>query len=335
MNEREAPLRLPATFERTDRAKGRALELASDLWLDQPDAHERIDRLRSDGQVADDEATRLHTFVDAGYLKLTIDLDERASAGFEADVARLWRERPADLAVSPPGPESPVSFCDYDGPTRPRGYRIPDLHSHSEHALDLYLHRELFRMVELIYGEPALAFQSLYFEQGSEQALHRDPMFVHTVPATHLVASWVALEDVTIESGPLIYVPKSHRLPWFEFTPGSIAAGRDAPPEKQREFSQWKQDVMRAAGLEATPFCCRRGDVFIWHAGLLHGGAPILDPALTRRSLIVHYSTAANYRSRTSRMRVRAGNGWRRVPSTTERVITRAGRRGLDNPQRR
>jgi hypothetical protein len=311
------------------------LELPSDLWLDQPDAHERIDRLASDGRLADDEATDLHTFVDEGYLKFTIDLDEGASAEFEADVARVWRERPADLAVSPPGPESPVSFRDYDGPSRPRGYRIPDLHSHSETALDLYLHPKAFRLVELIFGEPALAFQSLYFEHGSQQTLHRDPMFVHADPALHLLASWVALEDVTTESGPLVYVPKSHRLPWFEFSPGSIVAGRDAPREKQREFAQWTQDAMQAQRLEATPFCCRRGDAFLWHPGLLHGGARILDPTLTRRSLVTHYSTAANYRSRTSRMRIRAGDGWRRVPSTTERVITRAGRKGLDNPQRR
>ena len=40
-------------------------------------------------------------------------------------------------------------------------------------------------MVELIYGEPAIAFQSLYFEYGSQQGLHRDPMFVFTEPIRH------------------------------------------------------------------------------------------------------------------------------------------------------
>jgi len=310
------------------------LDLASDLWLDQPDAHERIDRLNPDARAADDVAG-LHTFVDTGYLKVAVDLDERLSAEFEDDVARLWRERPADLAVSPPGPESPVSFRDYDGPSRPAGYRIPDLHSHSERALDLYLEPTLFRLVELIFGEPALAFQSLYFERGSQQALHRDPMFVHADPATHLLAAWIALEDVAIESGPLVYVPKSHRLPWFEFAPGSVVCGRDATPEKKAEFAQWTRDVMLTENLEVTPFCCRRGDAFIWHAGLLHGGARILDPELTRRSLVTHYCTASNFRSRTSRMRIRDRNGWRRVPSTTDRVITRGGRRGLDNPARR
>jgi len=27
----------------------------------------------------------------------------------------------------------------------------------------------------------------------------------------------------------------------------------------------------------------------IWHANLLHGGEPILDPALTRKSMVIHY----------------------------------------------
>jgi ectoine hydroxylase-related dioxygenase (phytanoyl-CoA dioxygenase family) len=33
----------------------------------------------------------------------------------------------------------------------------------------------------------------------------------------------------------------------------------------------------------------KKGDVLIWHANLVHGGAPILNPALTRKSMVVHY----------------------------------------------
>src|SRR6266516_4337125 len=77
-----------------------------------------------------------------------------------------------------------------------------------------------FRFVELIFGAPAIAFQSLYFEYGSQQGLHRDPMFVVTDPPSHLLASWVALEDITPDSGPLAYVPGSQHLPWYEFEPG-------------------------------------------------------------------------------------------------------------------
>jgi hypothetical protein len=310
------------------------LELQSDLWLDQPDAHERIDERRAGLLISADEAASLHVFVDSGFLTFSIDLDAGFCAAFDDDVSRFWTERPADLAVSPPTPQGPTSFRDWDGRVKAPGYRIPDMHSHSDLALDLYLHPAVFRMIELIYDEPAIAFQSLYFEYGSQQSLHRDPMFVVTDPASHLLASWVALEDVTAESGPLAYVPGSHRLPWFEFKRGSVVCGAGETKERREEFLTATEVAMRERGLEVSQFTCRRGDAFIWHAGLVHGGTRIADPGQTRKSFVTHYCTAANYRSRTAGLKVRDGDGWRRVTSTTERVIEREGQRGLDNPVR-
>src|SRR4051812_5653899 len=168
---------------------GGPLELQSDLWLDQPDAHERIEKRLVAGLISPDEAARLHTFVDSGFLTFSIDLDAGFCEAFDRDVSGFWDDPPADLAVSPPTPMGPTSFRDWDGRVKAPGYRIPDMHSHSERALDIYLPPQLFRMVELIYGEPAISFQSLYFEYGSQQALHRDPMFVVTNPAAHLLAS--------------------------------------------------------------------------------------------------------------------------------------------------
>jgi phytanoyl-CoA hydroxylase len=310
------------------------LELHSDLWLDQPDAHERIEERSAGGRITPEEAALLHVFVDEGYLKFSISLDDQFCHDFDSNVSRIWRERPADLAVSPPGREGPTAFSDYEGPVRDPGYRIPDLHSHSEHARAIYLHPTLFRMVELVYDEPAIAFQSLYFEYGSQQGLHRDPMFVVTDPPSHLLASWVALEDVTPECGPLAYVPTSHRWPWFEFEAGKVVLGQGVPSEKRAEFGEWTRTMLRDRGLDAMPFTCRRGDAFIWHAGLVHGGTPIEDHAQTRRSFVVHYCTAAHKKSRTASMRVRDGAGWRRVSRNTETVIESDHGRGLDNPLR-
>jgi phytanoyl-CoA hydroxylase len=309
------------------------LELQSDLWLDQPDAHERVEARLARDLISAAEAARLHAFVDSGFLTFSIDLDASFCEGFDDDISRFWVERPADLAMSPPTDQGPTSFRDWPGPPKP-GYRIPDMHSHSDRALDLYLHPVLFRMVELIYGEPAIAFQSLYFEYGSQQALHRDPMFVVTDPPSHLLASWVALEDVTDESGPLAYVPGSHRLPWFEFTPGSLICGARETKERRDEFLAATESAMLERGLAVERFTCRRGDAFIWHAGLVHGGTRIADRSQTRKSFVMHYCTAAHYRSRTAGMKVRDGDGWRRVASTTERVIERERQRGLDNPVR-
>ncbi len=311
------------------------MERVPDLWIDGPDAHERIDERCASGFMTTGEANALHSFVDVGYLKLSIDLPDDFAGGFADDVSRLWVERPVDLAVSPPGKGGPTSFGHYDGPTKPVGYRIPDMHSHSSHALDLYLDPTVFRMVELICGEPAIAFQSLYFEYGSEQGLHRDPMFVATRPVSHLVAAWIALEDVTEEAGPLAYVPESHRLPYFEFTPGTVICGQAVPPRRTREFQQSLRATMQEQGLTVQQFTCRKGDAFIWHSGLVHGGSPIADKTRTRKSFVTHYSTAANYRSREASLQVHDGDRWRKRRATTDFVIDRGETRGLDNPHHR
>jgi phytanoyl-CoA dioxygenase PhyH len=308
------------------------MQVRSALWLDQPDAHEQIDaRLDTDALTAD-EAKTLHHFVDEGYLKVSLGLDQGFCDRLDDEIGELWQRRPADLAVSPPGAGGPTSLRDYDGPVRERGYRIPDLHGYAVGARALYLHPQLFRFVELIFGEPALAFQSLYFEYGSTQGAHRDPMFVSTRPPLNMCAAWVALEDVSADSGPLKYVPGSHRLPWFEFSPGTIACGNDATREKFVEFGMWLQHEMKERGLEWREFTGARGDAFMWHAGLVHGGAPIRNDELTRKSFVVHYSTAADYTSRTARMRLRENGSWRLVNGTTQARMEAPGARGLVAP---
>jgi hypothetical protein len=307
-------------------------QLKSDLWLDQPDAHDRIDERLAAGSISSADAQALHTFVDDGYFTIHIDLDADATRAFDDEISKLWQERPAALPISLTGPGGPRSMAMYDGPERPLGYRLPDLHGFSQNALDLYLHPELFRLMELIFDQPAIAFQSLYFEYGSTQALHRDPMYVVTRPVGHLAAAWIALEDITLESGPLMYIRGSHRMPWFEFDTDSVVLDGKVSDAKRAEYREWNWDRVRELGQLPQRFTCKRGDVFIWHGGLQHGGDKIANPELTRKSFVVHYSTEANYRQRTSSLRVRDADGERLTKNTTSTVVETPNARGLDSP---
>jgi ectoine hydroxylase-related dioxygenase (phytanoyl-CoA dioxygenase family) len=219
------------------------------------------------------------------------------------------------------------------------GDRIPDLHSHSPRARDLYLHPDIFRMVELVFDQPAVAFQSLYFQFGSEQSLHRDPMFVVTEPPSHLCAAWIALEDITPDAGPLLYAPGSHRMPWFEFDDDTVnVAVKEEAKDKRQEWAAYRARMLDEMGLRVESLTCRRGDVFVWHGGLLHGGEPVREPTTTRKSFVVHYSSAAHYRSRRATMKMKVTEGgeatWRNVGATTERLLVEGERRGIDNPLR-
>jgi phytanoyl-CoA hydroxylase len=313
-------------------------QMISDLWLDQPDALERIDERTTSGDLSAADAEKLRHFANEGYLTFSIGLDERFAAAFDAELDRLWDERPIDLAVAPKSGDR-VSFRDIEGVHRDVGYRVADLHSHARTALDLYLHPEVFRMVEMIFDQKAVAFQSLFFQFGSEQGLHRDPMFVVTDPPSHLIASWIALEDITPESGPLLYVPRSHRMPWFEFEHDTVALGKKSGARDKRvDWALNRKQLIEEMNLEVTEFTAKRGDVFLWHSGLLHGGAPVKNQSSTRKSFVVHYSTAKTYTSRHATMKMkyndRGRDEWRGVTGTTDDVLDKDGHKGIDNPLR-
>ncbi|HYU31693.1 MAG TPA: phytanoyl-CoA dioxygenase family protein [Thermoanaerobaculia bacterium] len=316
--------------------------LASDLWIDQPDAHERIERMRKKGEISSEEAERLARIVDQGYLSFPLGLPHRIFDEIEETVDRIWREKPADLAWASKGPLRSFAEADEARDRKP-SYRIADFHSHCAAALDLYLDPQVFRYVELILGQPAIATQSLYFEYGSQQPLHRDPVFVQTQPPSHLFAAWIALEDVGPRCGPLVYVPGSHRLPYYQFEPGEWRldnvrlSGRET--EAMLEMAEFDRRQVEAHDLEPEVFTCKRGDALIWHASLLHGGAVVEDPSQTRKSFVVHFSTRANYKTRLQRIveTVSTEDGGR-VERTrileTGQVFTRDGRQGFDNPLR-
>lgn len=308
-------------------------QLNSDLWLDQPDAHSRVDDRVASGSLSAADAVLLRNFVDDGYLTTSIGLDASVTDQLDAEIGRLWRERPANLAVAVPGPEAATALEDFEGQERQYGYRLPDLHGSSPTALSLYLQPEIFRLIDLIFDQQSIAFQSLYFEHGSMQGLHRDPMFAPTRPVPHLVAAWIALEDITPDSGPLFFLPGSHRLPWFEFQENSVAL-TPKTRARQPEYQTWIHELLGREPRDWKRFVCRRGDVMIWHAGLMHGGSKVQNPATTRKSFVVHYSTSATYRKRRGRMRVRDGAEMRLFRSSTDTIAEVPGARGFESPMK-
>ena len=106
-----------------------------------------------------------------------------------------------------------------------------------------------------------------------------------------LLAAWIALEDIAPDSGPLMYVPGSHRLPYYQFEPGRYVHdfARDGEPGILAA-QKWDEEQCRAVGIAPTPFLAKRGDVLIWHHSLLHGGSVLENPSRTRKSFVVHFT---------------------------------------------
>jgi Phytanoyl-CoA dioxygenase (PhyH) len=310
--------------------------LASDLWVDQPDAHRRIAALLAAGEVDEERAARLGQFVDEGFTTFPLEGPPERFAAVAGDVERAWRERPGDLAYAYHSGLKLFPLADEEAERRP-SYRIADFHSFSEAARDLFLDRRIFEHVELIFGTPAVATQSLTFEFGSQQELHRDPVHVQMSPPAHLTAAWIALEDIDPRCGPLTYVPGSHRLPYFRFADGDYRfhAGHHGEAEVRRA-AEFDARECRGAALARVAFTPRRGEVLLWHHSLLHGGSVPEDPALTRRSFVVHFTTLGDYPRLRQTVLVPdpAGGPPRSRTFGTDRLLTAEGARGFDNPLR-
>lgn len=313
--------------------------LDSDLWFDRPDAGRKIAARLDAGELGSAEAESLRQFVELGYTTFKLDEDEALFDRLLEGVDRLWREKPADLAYAYDGPARPLSEADEARERRTR-YRIHDLHSHLPEARRLYLHPQIFDFVGRLAEREVVSIQSLFFEYGSQQMLHRDTVVVPTGAPSHLFGCWIALEDIHPESGALVYVPGSHRLPYFEFSPGEHRFDASRMGEEEiREGTAFEDEQARRHGLEPQLFTAEKGEVLVWHASLRHGGGPVGDPELTRKSLVVHFSLLDTYPERSITVVDRVENPEGdieerpRVMETRE-LLEDGGCRGFDNPMR-
>jgi ectoine hydroxylase len=145
-------------------------------------------------------------------------------------------------------------------------------------------------LLSFILDKDVVPFQTINFIRGSNQRAHSDSIHMTTYPLGYLIAVWIALEDTHTDNGPLFYYPRSHRLPYLlneDFNEGStgLRTGR-------KDYVDYEDRIERLIlekGLEREVFFARKGDVLIWHANLIHGGMPVKDHQMTRKSMVIHY----------------------------------------------
>jgi ectoine hydroxylase-related dioxygenase (phytanoyl-CoA dioxygenase family) len=227
-----------------------------------------------------------------------------------AAIRRLLQERAGQVVVDNLRNGQRTFWADAEG-RQTRAFKFNDLYLLSPEVRDLALGAELAAILATLLGEAPVLCNSLNFERGSGQPRHIDSLYMTPRTPHALLAAWVAFEDVHPGAGPLAYFPGSHRIPLYTFNDGThhAAAG---------EMADWFDYIdvqLRLRGLREERFLARKGDVFVWHADLVHGGSPITDPTRTRGSLVCHYFGAADCRERQLDLVPRPPGYWLRRPS--------------------
>lgn len=156
--------------------------------------------------------------------------------------------------------------------------------------LQIAYHPEILKILTDLYDREPFPFQTLNFDKSPAIGLHCDTIHFNTEPYGWMCGVWIALEDVTMDNGPLQYFPESHKLPVVRFED----IGLEPKKEKEKfhrnlgQYSSWLENRNRELGLEPETLTCKRGTVFIWHANLMHRSITP-KPGTTRASQVTHY----------------------------------------------
>lgn len=253
------------------------------LWIDRADWRQQI----TARHLTPEQAAQVEFFVENGFIILEGAAAPDKVDAFRRRIESSFREGNEDVRYQRHGSYDVLPL---NGPADRLGVRVVDSFVPFTEALDLFSSPKLLAFFQLIFGTDPLLFQSLSFDQGSQQGLHQDTAYVVVDNPIELAACWIALEDVKQGSGELMYVPGSHRLPDWNF--GGDKKHWDPVVDGQKTHADWAQhlnDHARESAHGIQYFLPKKGDILVWHADLAHGGAPVTDHNLTRQSLVGHF----------------------------------------------
>ncbi|MBS0660084.1 MAG: phytanoyl-CoA dioxygenase family protein [Verrucomicrobia bacterium] len=249
-------------------------------WLDRPDALAQIEARVQAGTLSTADAEQCRKWVRDGYIIL-----EGCVSPAEADRAweayeQAWREGSVTLSPDKISPDDP-----WPG-------RLLDAHQKVPAFCPIMRHPEILRWVQLLMDREPAPFQTIASHKGTQQAAHSDTIHMTTYPMGYLTAAWVALEDIHPDSGPLVYYPGSHRLPYVlckEIGLTEEDFQRDGYQAYVNKYESKIAQVLAEHDFDTRHFCAKKGDVLIWHANLIHGGSPRNDVRHSRKALVSHY----------------------------------------------
>ena len=158
---------------------------------------------------------------------------------------------------------------------------------------------------DLIGEELGLHFNLSNFTS-TERGWHQDEYLNPPGAYGRYIAAWIAVDEITIDSGPFEFIDGSHKWP-------SVSRNKVMPYLKNH-FQAGEKNSQDWAGYAAmfvnpayfkkfatnniapTKFLGKKGDVLLWHSRLIHRGSPPLRRNVRRPGIIGHYSAIRNTR---------------------------------------
>jgi hypothetical protein len=255
-------------------------------WLDREDALERIDERLNRGELTEEEAEQCRFWSQNGYIILKKLIDDPTLDTIWSAYEKAIGSGRMRLEPEPAGENDP-----YPG-------RFLNPHKKSGSLCRILKHARLLSWIRLLMEREPKPLQTILSHKGSQQGVHSDSIHMTTYPLGYLSAAWIAFEDIHPDSGPLVYYPGSHKLPYVfskDVGLGEFDLKREGYGPYHQKYEPYIQDLIAKHNLEPHHFHAQKGDTLIWHANLLHGGSARKDLQYSRRALVCHFFVKGSF----------------------------------------
>ncbi|HXW35405.1 MAG TPA: phytanoyl-CoA dioxygenase family protein [Acidimicrobiales bacterium] len=249
-------------------------------------------------------------FHETGYLAISGFFTDEELDWADQAYERVWRELPPDVVVDSEATGRRIRIENLTEEERKLSFKVNDLYLRDGLLRDAVISARLGAILAELLDDQPVVINTLSVEYGTQQADHLDTLFMTPRTPGALAATWMALEDVDDDAGPLRYYPGSNHIEPFRFSDG----GYHVRNEEMPHWTEYMADSVDRRGLAESRFIAKRGDLFIWDAWLLHGGSQICTPGLSRRSLITHYFTRTDCKALQADLRPARGGWWMNRP---------------------
>jgi hypothetical protein len=263
------------------------------LWIDRPDWIDTLAGKVRAGVISDELSVAIFKFCRDGYYVIPGAVSAELIVDLAREVDQIWKSQPDGLLIETFEPDDVMKYIKPNEKYRGGRTKLLDLHAHSALAREAIAALPVIEFLSAIFDDTPKAFQSLYFDRGTQQPMHKDSAYVKvdTNPSS-LLATWLALDDLSPGTGELEFYIGSHRAPDFLF--GGYSKWMEGFANEHDNYLLSLHDDADALGQIKGSFLAKKGDVLIWHANLAYGDTRVTKSNRTRRSLATHF-TAAEY----------------------------------------
>jgi hypothetical protein len=154
---------------------------------------------------------------------------------------------------------------------------------------ELALLPEILSLLRACYRREPIAMQTLNFSRGTEQKPHSDSFHFCSIPLGFMCGVWIALEPIDEDNGPVVYYPRSHKLPYLEHLHFGLTGSEQKSHELYSVYEDRLSHLLARSGHEPRTLTLPAGKALLWAGNLAHGGSPVRDRARTRHSMVTHY----------------------------------------------